>query len=427
MYKVTGLIKNFSSLASTKKREIALKILAAGLGAIQPEQVLKEAIDLEEDVLRIKNKKIRLSKFERVFLLGFGKGSAEVAQRLEKKIGKFLTKGWVIDTVVRESGKINYTLGTHPLPSKVNIDFTEMVLEETKSLTKKDLVLIVICGGGSALFEAPYQLKLRELSEVFGKLINSGANIAEINIVRKHLSKVKGGGLAKHLYPARVVNLIFSDVPGNDLSVIASGPTVQDWSTIAKAIKILEKYDIPRSAVPLTALTELPKEAEYFENIDNIVVLSNMTALEAMNQEAKTLGYKSFIFSDRIQGDAKKVGLKLIEQTPPGKILIAGGETTIKVIGKGKGGRNQALALACLPIMDDTLVLAFDSDGLDYWHFGGAIADKETGEKSGRAGLNPKEYLTNDDSGTFFEKIGDGILTDKLGSNVTDLIIVLKI
>lgn len=406
---------------------MALKILAAGLWAIQPEQIFKEIVEREEDILWLKNKKVRLSKFERVFLLGFGKGSTEVAARLEKKLGKFLTKGWVIDTIARESGKINFTQGTHPLPSKVNIDFTEMVLEETKSLTKKDLVLIVICGGGSALFEAPFALKLQELSEVFGKLINSGANISEINVVRKHLSKVKGGGLAKHLYPAKVINLIFSDVPGNDLSVIASGPTVQDRSTIGQAVKILEKYDIRGSLVPLAALTEVPKDSRYFENIDNLMILSNMTALEAMNNKAKSLGYKSFIFSDRIQGDAKKIGRKLIEQTPPGKILLAGGESTIKVIGKGKGGRNQALALACLPITDDTLVLAFDSDGLDYWHFGGAIADKETGEKASKAGLDPKESLTNDDSGTFFEKIGDGILTDKLGSNVTDLIIVLKI
>lgn len=427
MNKAAGLIKNFTSLATTERRKVALKILAAGLTAIQPEQVLKEAVGLEEDILRIKTKKIRLSKFERVFLLGFGKGSAEVASYLEKKIGKFLTKGWVIDTVARESGKINYTLGTHPLPSKVNIDFTEKVLKETANLTKKDLVLIVICGGGSALFEAPFALKLKELSEVFGKLINSGANISEINVVRKHLSKVKGGSLAKHLYPAKVVNLIFSDVPGNDLSVIASGPTVQDRSTIALAVKTLEKYGVRGSLVPLSALTEVPKEPKYFENVDNVIILSNMTALEAMNKEAKSLGYKSFIFSDRIQGDAKKIGRKLIEQTPPGKILLAGGETTIKVTGKGKGGRNQALALACLPMVDDTLILAFDSDGLDYWHFGGAIADKETTEKSGKAGLDPKEYLSNDDSGTFFEKIKDGILSDKLGSNVTDLIIVLKI
>ncbi len=427
MYKATGLIKNYATLASTGKRKIALKILEAGLLAIQPEQIFKEEIELEEDILRIKNKKVRLSKYERVFLIGFGKGSAGMAEKVEKKLGNFLTKGWVIDTSMGKSKRISYTVGTHPLPSKANIDFTEKVLKETAGLTKKDLVLIVICGGGSALFEAPYSLKLKELSEVFGKLINSGANITEINVVRKHLSKVKGGGLAKHLFPAKVINLIFSDVPGNDLAVIASGPTVRDRSTVMQAVKILEKYGIRGSMVPRTALTELPKEAEYFENIENILVLSNETALEAMKDEAKKLGYKSFIFSDRIQGEAKKMGRKLIEQTPPGKILIAGGETTIKVSGKGKGGRNQALALASLPITDDTLILAFDSDGLDYWHFGGAMADKETTLKAEKAGINLKDYLARDDSGSFFEKTGDGILTDKLGSNVTDLIIVLKI
>lgn len=422
-----NIIRNFSSLAISPTRKIALNILEAGLEAIQPEKVLGEALNLEEGYLKIKNKRLRLSKFERVFLIGFGKGSAEISAELEKRLGKFLTKGWVIDTVIREPHKIAYTLGTHPLPSKANVLFTENVLNETENLTEKDLVLIVVCGGGSALFEAPFALNLPELSEVFSKLINSGANIAEINTVRKHLSKVKGGGLAKHLYPAKVVNLIFSDVPGNDLTVIASGPTVRSGSTINKAVKILEKYGIDRTVVPPTALTELPKDPEYFENVDNILLLSNMTALEAMNKEAKSMGYKSFIFSDRVQGDAKKVGRKLIEQTPPGKILIAGGETTVKVLGKGRGGRNQTLALACLPIEDDTLIVSFDSDGIDYYHFGGAIVDKETWQKTRKLKLDPQEFLNNDDSFSFFEKIGDGILSDKLKSNVTDLIMVLKI
>ncbi|KKT30808.1 MAG: Glycerate 2-kinase [Candidatus Collierbacteria bacterium GW2011_GWC2_44_18] len=422
-----SLIKNYSSLATSDRRKTALKILEAGLAAIQPEKVLQEQIHLKDGVLRVANKRIKLSKFERVFLIGFGKGSAEVSSSMESRLGDSLTKGWVIDTVAKKFKKIFFTLGTHPLPSEENVAFTEKVLRETAGMTKKDLVLVVVCGGGSALFEAPYSLPMGKLREVSAKLINSGATISEINVVRKHLSKVKGGGLAKHLFPARIVNLIFSDVPGNDLAVIASGPTVRDGSTIKKALSILDKYEISRSDIPESSLTELPKEAEYFENVDEVIVLSNMTALEAMNMEAKNLGFKSFIFSDKIQGDTRIMGRKLIEQTPPGKILLAGGETTIKVVGKGKGGRNQALVLASLPIEDDTLVLSFDSDGIDFYHFGGAMADKKTGVKAKELNIDAQEFLKNDDSAGFFEKVGDGILTDKLGSNVTDLMMILKI
>lgn len=422
-----SVVKNYLKLASSDKRKIALKILEAGLLAIQPEQFLKEYLSREGEILRINQQKLRLSKYERVFLIGFGKGSSEIALRLEEQLGTFLTKGWVIDTVIRKSKKIDYTLGTHPLPSRENLAFTNKVLDETRDLTDKDLILIVICGGGSALFEAPFSLTLQELSRVFSILINSGAGISEINIVRKHLSKVKGGGLAKHLYPAKVVNLLFSDVPGNDLSVIASGPTVRDRSTTKKAINILDKYGIDRTSVPMEALTELPKEAKYFDNVTSTLILSNMTALEAMQKEAKNLGFKSFILSDRLQGDAKKVGRKLIELTPPGKILLAGGETTIKVIGMGKGGRNQTLVLASLPVPDDTLILSFDSDGVDFYEYGGALGDSQTWQMAQKLKLEAQEFLKEDNSFAFFEKTGDGILTGKLGSNVTDLIMVLKI
>lgn len=395
--------------------------------AIQPEEVMAGAMEMEEDVLRIRNKNIKLSKYERIFLIGFGKGAAVISTGLAKLLGNFLTKGWVIDTVKGESKKIFFSIGTHPLPSKENIEFTETVLEETKDLTAKDLVLTVICGGGSALFEAPYKLSLGKLTKIFSTLLNSGANIKEMNVVRKHLSKVKGGGLAKHLFPAKIVSLIFSDVPGNDLSVIASGPTVRDTSTIKRAVNILEKYGVDGDEVPISALVELPKAEEYFDKVNNILVLSNVTALEAMLVEAGRLGYKGFIYSDRIQGEAKKVGKKLIELTPPGKILIAGGETTVKVMGKGKGGRNQTLALASLPIEDDTLILSFDSDGVDYFHFGGALVDRESTLKAQQRKLDPQEYLKNDDSSPFFEEIGDGILSGKLGSNVADLIMVLRL
>lgn len=421
------IIKNKKDLASNEARKIALDLLEAGLTAIQPENILEENLKEEDGILFIKNKRISLGKYERVFLIGFGKGSAEVSKLLEKTLGNKLFKGFVIDTVPTEFKKINFTLGTHPLPSKKNVDFTLNVLEEVRDLNKKDLVIVIICGGGSALFEAPESLSVSEVKEVFDELINSGATIEEINIIRKHLSKVKGGGLAKHLYPAKVVSLIFSDVPGNDLSVIASGPTVIERSTTKRALAILNEYKISKKLVTEEKLIDLPKDPKYFDNVTNILMLSNMTALEAIRDKANELGQKSFIYSDRLTGDAKKMGKRLIDLTPPGKILIAGGETTIKVMGKGKGGRNQALVLASLPVPEKTLLLSFDSDGTDYYYFGGAIGDEETMDKAKRKKLDPQQFLKDDNSFAFFEKTGDGIFTDKLKSNVADIIMVLKI
>lgn len=421
------VIKNYGDLAGDAKRVAALKILEAGLLAIQPENVLQDSLFREESVLQIKNKRFDLKKYKRVFVVGFGKGSGEISLILEKHLGKYLTKGLVIDTVPVQFRKIAFTLGTHPLPSIQNIKFTERVLAEMADMTKDDLVLVVICGGGSALFESPHGMKLEQLIRVSGELINSGAGIAEINIIRKHLSKVKGGGLAKLLYPAKVVSLIFSDVPGNDLSVIASGPTVYESSSNKRALAIADKYKISKSLLPDSDLKELPKEPKYFAKVTNILMLSNMTALSAMQKTAADLGYKCFIFSDRVQGDARKIGKRLIDQTPPGKILLAGGESTIKVTGKGKGGRNQALVLASLPVPDDTLLVAFDSDGIDFYHFGGALGDKTTWQKASDLKLKAVDILKDDNSFEFFTKTGDGILTDKLKSNVADLIMVLKI
>ncbi len=423
-----SLIKNFLDLATTEKRKTALEIVEAGLAAIQPEKVLIEAFRLEDNILTIERETFDLSFYKRIFLMGFGKGAASMSSIMEKTLGDKLTEGYVIDTKEKQFKKIEFTLGTHPLPSQNNIDFTEKVLNRLKNLETTDLVLVVVCGGGSALFESPVALTLPELENIFAVLLKSGATISENNIVRKHLSKVKGGGLAKHLYPATVASLIFSDVPGNDLAVIASGPTVRDTSTVTEARQVLEKYGIDQSILPEKTLNELPQEEKYFEKVKNLIVLSNMTALVAMQKKAKDLGHKSFIYSDKVQGEAVLLGKELIAKTPAGQILLAGGETTVHVTGTGRGGRNQTLVLSALPELDEqTILVSIDSDGVDYEHFAGAIGDKETQQKTLKLKLEPQKILDNNDSFTFFDKTGDGIYTDKLASNVSDLIMVLKI
>lgn len=423
---VMPYIKNYDQLAINENRKIVLSLIESAFSAIAPKTVFENHFSFQNNILKIKDKTYDLNGFERIFLAGFGKGSAEMCRIIENIIGDKLYDGMDID-VIDESPfkKLRYTKGTHPLPSQANFDYTEEVIHHLTGLKENDFAIIVTCGGGSVLFEKPHNFTLQQMIDVNTALLDSGATISEINTIRKHLSKVKAGGLAKIIYPATGVNLIFSDVPGNDLSVIASAPMVKDPTTIADATAVLQKYNL-KTPTP-SDLVEPPKEDKYFEKISNILMLSNLTALNAMEKKAKELGYNCYVMSDRLQGDAKTLGEKLINEAPIGQILLAGGESTIKITGKGKGGRNQALVSSALPYIKDEIVLAsFDSDGWDFYGFAGAIADKETLKKIAEQKLDVKEFLDDDNSYELLQKIGDGIETGKLESNVSDLFIVLK-
>ena len=423
-----GYIKNFDQLATNENRKVVLSLIEEAFSAIQPQVVFENNFSVHDQTLKILDKSFDLSNFERVFLIGFGKGSALMCKILEKKLGDILTDGYVIDVVEQSFAKLKPTLGTHPLPSQANFDFTQNIIDKFSNLTEKDLVIITTCGGGSVLFEKPNTFDLNKMIEVNKTLLKSGATISEINSIRKHLSQVKGGGLAKILYPASVVNLIFSDVPGNDLSVIASAPLVKDATTVKNAWEIYEKYNMSQTLkLSENDFGETPKEDKYFEKVHNILMLSNHTALNAMEKKARELGKNCFVLTDALQGDARVLGKQLIDQTPSGQILLAGGESTIKITGSGKGGRNQALALCSLPyIKDGTIIASFDSDGWDFYELAGAIADSETLKKITDQNIDVKEYLDNDNSYDFFQKVGDGILTCKLESNVSDLFIVYR-
>jgi glycerate-2-kinase len=430
-----GYIKNYDQLATNPDRKLVLDLIESAYTAIQPQHVFEHNFSLENDILKIFDQSFDLSKFERIFLLGFGKGSAGNCKILEGKLGDKITDGFDIDVVEDEHfQKVHYTKGTHPLPSEANIAFTKHAIEHLEHTTEKDLIIIVTCGGGSVLFEAPNKLTLSEITAVNKALLESGANITEMNSIRKHLSRVKGGGLAKILYPATVVNLIFSDVPGNDLSVIASGPLVKDKSTMAEVKKIIAKYSLDKK-VQLTpdAFAETPTDPKYYQNVHNILMLSNHTALTAMEKFAKEKGLKAQVMTDRLQGDARTLGEELINEALPGHLLLAGGESTIKVTGHGKGGRNQALVLNSLSflkkqIKEKNIVLAsVGSDGWDFYELAGAIADKDTFKKIEEADIDPKPFIDDDNSYEFWTKIDGGINTGHLDSNVSDLYIVLKV
>ncbi len=423
-------IKNFDQLAITPQRKTVLELVEAAFESIRPIHVLEKQCTLTNNRLTLAGNTYDLGKYEQIFLIGFGKGSFDVCNIIAEKLGDKLSLAYDIDVVDEFSHTIHYTKGTHPLPSEENITYTKNVVERfSGTLTEKDLVLIVVCGGGSVLFEMPHSIDLAKLTEVNKILLRSGATISEMNVIRKHLSAIKGGGFARMLYPATVACLLFSDVPGNDLNVIASGPTVKDTTSMQDVHAILQKYNLEKSLDLLPDdFQETPKEDMYFENVANLLVVSNQTALMAMQEKAKELGFDSFIFSDHIQGDARTVGELLIKNAQPGKILLAGGETTVKVTGIGKGGRNQELALAAIPfIKDNTILVSFDSDGQDFYMLAGALIDAHTIEKVKQKQIYWKKYLEENDSYDFWEQVGDGILTGKLESNVSDLMIVANL
>ncbi len=420
------LIKNFDQLAKTPQRKIVLELIEEALNSIQPEKILAQNLKLSDGVLRAVDKDFNLGEFEKVYLVGFGKGSARISKLVENLLGEKLTGGFVIDGTQESFSKIKETIGTHPLPSQANLNFTQNVLQNLSGLSENDLVIIVVCGGGSAMLVSPQDgITLEDKIRVDKELLKSGATIEEMNIIKKHMSKVKGGGLAKALHPAKVVGLVFSDVPGNDMSVIASGPITKDSSTIEDAKNIINKYGIDSDIA--AKLVEPPKEDKYFENVSTFLMLSNQTALTAMANKAKTLGANARIHSDKLQADARAVGQQLVTETQKGEILLVGGETTLKVNGNGIGGRNLEVVLNSLRFLDENAIIAsFDSDGWDNCSAAGAIGDMQTIAAAKTQNLNVEQYLKDNNSLEFFEKTGDAILTGRLPSNVSDLIVVYK-
>jgi len=410
------LIKNFKNLILSKERKIALEIIETGLSALD----YKKNVYLSKyDIIRV-NQSENLHQSAGIYLIGFGKGSAKIADILRKKIN--FKEIYVIDI------KGRYFRGTHPLPSEKNFLFTKKLIERFEGkLTKKDLVIVLVCGGGSAMLIYP-KIGLKRYIQVNQELLKSGANIYQMNTIRKHLDLVKGGGLVKILYPAKIISLIFSDVPGNDLSFIASGPTVKDKTKITDALRIIKKYKL--KSVRKEDLIETPKEEKYFKKVKNILALSNLTALKAMKEKAKSFGLKAKILTDNLKGDVKDVAKFLLKEIKKSKenILLLGGETTVKVKGKGKGGRNQELVLWFLKYLEKNnfLIISLNSDGWDNTEFAGAIGDKITLEKAKKLKLDINKFLENNDSFHFFKKVNDGIITGRLPVNVADLIILYK-
>lgn len=430
------MIKNKTELTSNaitefkKARSDVLKILESALDATHPGKVLQRAVE-----------RLDLSA-DRIFVVGFGKASGVMAVELENILGDRIYGGVVITTYPQETKKIKILSGDHPIPSEKNVFSTKSLLEVVDMAKPDDLVICLISGGGSALLTLPKQgVSFISLAKTDELLIRSGAEIHEINAVRKHLSQIKGGQLAARTYPARLTSLIISDVVGDRADVIASGPTVPDESTYADAVETLRKYDLwSRMSQDVRRileegcagnLAETPKATDsIFERVHNEIILTSKTMLSAAKEKAQKLGYSTAIM-DAITGESRVEAprqVRFVKRVKRPSCLISGGELVVKVKGSGKGGPNQEFVLTSVSEIDEKRIVigAVDSDGIDgFTNAAGAVADGNSLNRAGELGLDPKVFLENNDSYNFFKKMGDLIITGKTGTNLNDLRAIL--
>lgn len=448
---MVAVIKNFNELVSSKLRLDALKILEVGLQAADPVKSVKSAIKLEGGKLVVGGRIYDVSSGVKV--LGFGKASASMALAIEEVLNDLIVDGAVIiPKGLKPPGlrRIKVLYGSHPVPDDDSINSTKELLKLC-SRSEEDIFIVLISGGGSALFELTVEpITLNELRSTTTQLLKCGADIKEINTVRKHISMVKGGRLAELLYPSKVISLILSDVVGDPIEFIASGPTAPDPTTYEDAVALLKRYGIwdtiPQSVRDVLirglngGISETPKPGDkIFNNVLNYIVASNYISLKAMEEEARRLGYNTLILTSMIEGEAREVGKLLAgiiknvkkydEPISKPAAILAGGETTVTVRGSGVGGRNQELALSVaisIAGLDDVVFASIGSDGVDGVSIAaGGVVDGRTVIEGRKLGLDPYEFLNNNDSYNYLSKLGSAIITGPTGTNVNDLLVML--
>jgi hydroxypyruvate reductase len=436
----------------------AESIFKAALAAVEPAAAVANAVQRSGDVVKILQgkraiKTLNLKKFNRIFLVGAGKATAPMAKAMEKILGAKVADG-VISVKTGHGLKLKKTKvmeASHPMPDEAGVEAAQAIKNLLESAGKDDLVFSLISGGGSALLPLPSEgLKLKEKQAATKLLLDCGATIHEMNTVRKHLSQVKGGQLARAAAPATVINLMLSDVVGDDMDTIASGPLVPDHTTFDDMAFILAKYQLMKKAPKavrthmqkgLTGeIPETPKEGDpIFSKVTNLIVGANILALKAAAAEAKDRGYKPLILSSQVQGETREVALahtamakEILASAHPVKrpaCLISGGETTVTIKGDGMGGRNQEFALASALDIDglnDVLILSAGTDGTDGpTDAAGAAVDGTTVSRAGEQGLSPLQHLDENNAYPFFEALNDLIKTGPTRTNVMDVRLVL--
>lgn len=435
-------------------KSIAGTIIGSAIDAVKPDKLIRRHVKLRSNLLQIGAQHFRLDEFENIYLIGAGKASAYMAQEIEKVLGTRLSGG-VVSVKYRHVApcrKVRVFEAGHPVPDENGLAATGNILEIAEKAGEKDLVLCLISGGGSALLESlPPGIRLDEVQKVTELLLGSGADIEEINTVRKHLSRVKGGQLAQAIFPATCVSVIISDVIGDPLEAIASGPTAPDSTTFADAWRVMEKYGLPaklpvavRRYLAAGTAGEKPETLNpgdpVFRKVTNIILGNNLHALQAAKVQAEKLGFHTLILSSRIQGEAREVARVVAGVTqeillndlplPKPACVLLGGETTVTLRGKGLGGRNQELALAALLAMKSVrqpfLISSCGTDGTDGpTDAAGGFAFPGMWETAEQKSLDPLSFLQKNDSYHFLQQTGGLINTGPTGTNVMDVILII--
>ncbi len=446
------LIENGLTSYHRKAREIALNVLEEVLKEADPKIAVKNSIEVSGETTKISDKVFNLKELENIYVVGAGKAGGGMAEAVEELLGSKIKEGYVnIPEGTAERYRTNIielNEASHPIPSDSGVKGSERILKILEKAGKRDLVLVLISGGGSALIPAPSgRLTLKDLQSVTDDLLRSGAAIDEINVVRKHLSDTKGGGLAAAAYPANVVSLIISDVVGDPINTIASGPTAPDSSTYNEALEILRKYHLEKEHPGVAdhlgqgvkaAIPETVKPGDrVFKDVHNVLICSNKMVLEKVLENLKQ-EYEASILTTEQEGEAREVGVKIgrlvadsakkgAPESKP-RVIIAGGETTVTVRGGGKGGRNQELVLGALSYIKGAraAVASAGSDGIDgVTDAAGAIADGMSYPRSIKVGLSHEDYLGANNSYYFFQKLQDLIITGPTGTNINDVTIIV--
>ena len=436
-------------------RSDALDIFRAGIEAVEPTAAVKRHCRRDANQLFIDRRGYDLAEFERIYVIGAGKAGGPMAKAMEEILGDRISDGLVNVKYghLAELGCVKLIEAGHPVPDQSGLEGAGAILKLGSEAGERDMVICLISGGGSALLPLPAEgLSLQDKQETTKALLSCGATIHEVNAVRKHISRVKGGGLARAVYPATLISLMLSDVVGDDLDVIASGPTVPDASTFQECMKIIDKYGI-REMVPKKVLIhiqngiegripETPKpEDPAFARTQSVIVGSNLACVMAAERKATGLGYKTVVLSTMIEGETKEVArvhagiakeiLKSGHPVSAPACVLSGGETTVTITGQGLGGRNQEFVLAAAMELHDQegiVVLSAGTDGTDGpTDAAGAVADCQTVQRAEALNLDPGNYLFNNDAYHFFEKLGDLVKTGPTNTNVMDLRIMLVV
>lgn len=444
-------INNIQQLINSKNsdlKEDALNIVNSALVAVNPFNETKKRIKLVNDNLEIDSLKIDISKKRYIYVMGGGKAAYLVAKALEEIIKERITKGLIVlkEGYKGSLGKIKVRTGSHPIPNHAGFEGAKEIMELAKETDEKDLIFWINTGGISAL--APYPIdaiNFEEKKMINKLLLTSGANIKEINTVRSHLSKIKGGKLALALLPSEIINLIVSDNPGDPMNV---GPTGLDNTTFDEAVSVLKYYNlwekIPEGAKKHLSdsgvESETPKSfGELQSKIHTFMLVNNRMACLGAVKEAEKKGYNTLFLSSCIEGESKEVAKvhiaiakEILNSGDPIKkpaCIISGGETVVTVKGDGKGGSNLEFSLASaieIEKLPNIVVVSLGTDGTDGpTDAAGAIVDFETSLRAKNNGINPKDYLQNNDSYNFFKLTKELIFTGHTGTNVMDIRIIL--